>query len=589
MHICKCFFALFFLIAPARADPPPDARILFTPEILQQSQDWVRSTGWTPNANNPLECGWYYAVTGDVATGLLAVDAAFNFDIGDEDLQDCYVFDTYRWFDYVEIIPDWCRDLMEADARWPAWRDRMQLIVYTIREREGGGVSDLVSNYYTGYLRNEIHWSIAADDPNLLAWVFANRIAHERLWQADGGLGGAGPEGSQYGVYQYGYRAIPLLTLENLRHRVLTDTNWFIEAVYWIDYWTLDDGSLWPMADEEFGGASDRDNHLANFMALMALKFDGSTVGNVARNWLQRTGNEPSFFMRPLLSAGSGGSVSLPEDYYAAGEGYFRIGRGATQILLQLKRGESGHSQLDAGTFQINRNGTWLSRESWGYETQFSDCNSTSTLAHNGITVNYDDESLRPRDRGTVLRLQSAGEFAYAAVDLTQTYRSDRAYYDNAEVASVVREFLYIRNLEALAICDHVETVSPDTPRRFSLHGTNAPQVSGLTALFQAGCQELKFTCFLSGATSSSSTVVNEGPDGQQRLDISAAGSAAITFLSVLQCRDAGTADLTIERNGNSLTINGVVIDFDARTFNGQNLRSDVQQMTITRDGASWQ
>src|SRR6516162_10425537 len=98
---------------------------------------------------------------------------------------------------------------------------------------------------------------------------------------------------------------------------------------------------------------------------------------------------------------------------------------------------------------------------------------------------------LRPRDRGTVLRLQSAGEFAYAAVDLTQTYRSDRAYYDNAEVASVVREFLYIRNLEALAICDHVETVSPDTPRRFSLHGTNAPQVSGLTALFQAGCQEL--------------------------------------------------------------------------------------------------
>jgi len=57
----------------------------------------------------------------------------------------------------------------------------------------------------------------------------------------------------------------------------------------------------------------------------------------------------------------------------------------------------------------------------------------------------------------------------------------------------------------------------------------------------------------------------------------------------VLQCRDAGTADLTIERNGNSLTINGVVIDFDARTFNGQNLRSDVQQMTITRDGASWQ
>ena len=59
---------------------------------------------------------------------------------------------------------------------------------------------------------------------------------------------------------------------------------------------------------------------------------------------------------------------------------------------------------------------------------------------------------LRPRDRGTVFRLQSAGEFAYAAVDLTQTYRSDRAYYDNAEVASVVREFLYIRNLEALVI-----------------------------------------------------------------------------------------------------------------------------------------
>src|SRR2546427_3335920 len=91
---------------------------------------------------------------------------------------------------------------------------------------------------------------------------------------------------------------------------------------------------------------------------------------------------------------------SLPLDYYGPGMGFLytrnKWGADATTLLIQMKgvTGTGDHYHEDAGSFQIWRNGQWLSRETTGYGDPLNGFNNgpalgaPAAIAHNVVLFN---------------------------------------------------------------------------------------------------------------------------------------------------------------------------------------------------------
>ena len=263
----------------------PHPRILWTLDRITRARAWLLNNPRA--AAGPLEHAMHYAISGNTISGQVALENLFGFDVPDSELAGV-ASDLDRWNQHIPVIVDWCWDLVSADPRWPAWRARYEVIRATLMHKDWGGIWQPTSNYFWGYLSNEINWAIATDNEDLLEWTLDNRWQNFKWWAESSGKGGVPTEGSQYGRYQLSYPVIPFLALADLGRDLLAETNFFTEAVYALINATLTGSQTFSYGDDETD-TTVTDIYHGDFMAMMAMRYRDQPVGQLAQEWLDGT------------------------------------------------------------------------------------------------------------------------------------------------------------------------------------------------------------------------------------------------------------------------------------------------------------
>ena len=276
---------------------------------------------------------------------------------------------------------------------------------------------------------------------------------------------------------------------------------------------------------------------------------------------------------------------------------------------------DEGHQHNDVGSWQMWRNGRWLSRESTGYSQNIigfdgGQVDTNNAVAHNSLFVG----SLGPatgRQVGTsaVRRLESRPAYSYINVDLTPVYRSTRVEQDNAAVAHIEREFLFLRDMETLVVFDRIESTTAAPAKTFLAHFETNPSVDAAGRVVTAvnGSQALRVTTLVP-ANPTYRPIVNEGGQvGQFRLEVQTGGAAQSYFLNVLQSKGVSDANVaaSVVDGGSNYTVTlvhptrgAVAITLQkGRESTGGSvtvagattaLTSTVQSISVTDAGVSW-
>jgi hypothetical protein len=264
-----------------------------------------------------------------------------------------------------------------------------------------------------------------------------------------------------------------------------------------------------------------------------------------------------------------------------------------------------GHYHHDRGSWQIWRNGRWLSRETVEYAQSITAYNGNGTtgidqpIATNSILIN----AVGPRSVDAFTRarrLESQTNYTYADVDLS-------ASFDSSQASHVEREFIFVRPLETMVIVDRLQSASPSATKTFLAHCETPWATSGATATCTNGSQALKMTMLVPSNPSFHlvSEVVSANPiAGQSRLEANTnPGTAQSYIITVLQAKDASASSLspTVVEDANTYTITlnastkivvnkGMSSSGGSITINGttKSFRSDVQSMSVSEDGPQW-
>lgn len=603
--------------------------------------------------------------------------------------------DNARWSgEDAILIYDWCQAYM-------AIGDRAALIAQWNAKLAGyngewwGGPDMPANNYFWGYLRNSLLWGIASWHENPQAAAFVHEALDERYigkflpWYAAFGAGGVPLEGGQYGPYMFGYPVIAFSAARDYGYDAWGATHFWRDAVHYLQYAATPaatrakDGAaalheMFPFNDDQFFelGGSANSGEYADLLGAIGLRSPASALAVRASDWTARTGTGESWWMEAELASLQipASAPALPLDYYAAGAKSLygrRSGAShATAFMLQMGNfssgsgatGGVGHTHLDAGGFQLWRSGRWMSRETTGYGGTPSyyvrglanlsgppNTDIREALAHNTVLFEGRGQVDAARGFSQVRRLQSAPGFAYAAVDLTDAYRAAvnegwQAGDDWPFAERAIREFVYLRKLDALVVLDRLKSGSDSTDpvydsccrwesstpfytgpqllgkdvrKTFVLHATgtgangrgNPFAVAGAgNAVAAVGELRMDLRTLLPAAPVY--RVIDEGGKvGQFRIEYDAAGTETHYFLNVIGLRDAadapvsaGIADqggawqvtLTHPLNGSATLVfqkgensagGSVRIDQEASVA----LRENVQAMTIDDDGARWE
>lgn len=605
--------------------------------------------------------------------------------------------DEARWSgENAILIYDWCHAQIPAATR-ATLIDKWNTRIAQLNANPWGGLYQPANNYFWGYLRNSLLWGLASYHENPQAQAFIDHALDKRYRDAAGtappgsafarwydrfGTGGVSLEGGQYGPYLLGYPVLAFASARDYGHDAWSAVPFWRDAVWFLHYATTPgrtrkyDGAslrweLFPFNDDQFfvNAGSAENAAYADFLGAMILRDPGTSIARQAWDWLARTGVAPSWWIGSELAATSvpGAAPALPLDYYAAGA-KFLYGRGgaqadATAFLFQLgavnayldtgspaffEFGGVGHSHNDAGSFQLWRKGRWLTRETTGYGSpdavrgwnNGTTAHPNEAVAHNTVLFEGRGQIVGDLVRGSpvVLRLHSAPQFVHVAVDLTNAYRAhvDAPWEMDEDwpfAERVVREFLYLRALDALVVLDRVKSGSASLDpayagyggphlsaaqvrKSFVLHATGAggnesgnPFTLGTgKASAIVGDQRLDLATLL--PSTPAYRVIEEGGNvGQFRLEYDVSGAAQSYLLNVVSLRDAGEASLSA-----SLTENGtqwqlalsdplrgsatVVLQKGETSVGGSvaiapgapvALRADVQAMQVTDEGPVWQ
>jgi len=585
--------------------PVSHPRLWWNAERLAQARTYYATHPFTPASHDYYGNALRYVLTGEATYARTAIDWMMSFTLNANDQS---ASNYARWLgETVMLVYDWCNDQMTPTERQTII-DRWNGYIEIFNNKQWGGIGMESNNFYQGFMRNSIEWGLVSYHENPLAQHFLDHGLITRWrdsfipWTNTKGRGGVAEEGVQYGRYMLDYQVIPLTSVELMGREILSETNFYKEALFYLIYATSTaplytsnpaDGSyyqMYPFGDNEMNAYPPASNdYYGNFATMATNKWKNVAVGQYGRQWLNQVASSRSYHVNAVDTAGTAHSFTdLPLDYYAPGFHNFYVKNNwsatATSALLQLGFPGS-HGHLDWGTFQIQRGNRWLTRETTGYGTILAGfggsglSNGTGTLHHNGIVFTgrgwtigcaggYND------GYPEVIRLESKPQYAYAAVDLSLAYQARSSDYtnddgsprdDNPFAKNVVREFVFIRPLEALVILDRLEAESdskwgPLLPasqvvKTFVLHSVNQPVIEdGHHVLLQNGNQALHLTTLL--PTSSSYVVVDNGnypgspapnyPEWYQyRIEVNDSGQAQSYFLSVLQARDASAANLT--------------------------------------------
>jgi len=639
--------------------PTAHPRLWWTPARINQAKTWFATHPFSRggSADWPMKAAFLYLLTGNASEARAAIDWAVAYTLPQNELNGVSS-DNARWNgENVIAVYDWCHDQMTATERQTII-NRWNGYLTTLKAKSWGGIGMEGNNYYWGYLRNELEWGIVTHGENAQAQTFLDHALTAR-WQnsflpfaAGASKGGVPADGSQYGRYTYWYSLLPFVSLTQFGRSIYEETPYFKESVYYLIYattpapTTLRGSStqayeVFPYQDDEFWryGGSAQGNYDGDFMRTAANLWAGQPVGQYARRWLNMVNPANS----PWVSAVDNGSATreftaLPLDYYSPGIRYLyarnQWGPQATSAQFQLGQAEpqDGHQHLDAGSFQLWRNGRWLSRETAGYSEQIAGfagqgtVENRATLGHNGIVFSGNFKGLGIANAYVdgfpqTLRLESRPAYAYAAVDLSKAYRASGSTHttgggaprdDNPYVKSAIREFVFVRALETLVVLDRLEsrvatgwdsTPAANVVKTFVLHFEQSPTVQGANSVLGVnGNQALQVTTLVPSAPTY--RVVNEGGAiGQYRLEVDTSGSAQTHFLHVLQARDATAANVSATLNETATTYTvtlqhptagNATVTFNkgmtstGGSVNGAALTGGVQSIQVTDNGPVW-
>jgi hypothetical protein len=578
--------------------------------------------------------------------------------------------DYARWYGQQVISTyDWCWFAMTPAERTTfitnanTWIDGRRLVY-----NGWGDVPMHQNNYYWGFLRNEIMWGIVSyeDSPpypgdargRTYAQVFLDD-AIERRYVNDfipasqsiaDSLGGVGQEGSEYGPYMINYPTMPFATAAMMGRDLYSATNFWKEAVYPLIYQMTPAPTTCeaPTANLSMGYTYLLNSDIsffgsgypaldANFMTQAAMMWPGTAVGGHARQFLATAGLTGSRWLASVDPGGTPRSFStLPLDYYAPAIEYLysRTGWGTAATLALLQFGvrnstyNGGHQHVDWGSFQLWRNGRFLTRESPGYTggslAGYGGSGSVDVslgFAHNVLLVAGNPIALDPyshySQEAVVRRLESQPGYAYAAVDLSNT-RGTNSSRANAHFVTWVREFWFLRGLETLVVLDRVESSGASDVKTFLVHCERSPTADtdangNKRSTCTVGTQSLVTTTLLPAPANVVHNVRAEGGSGscsgcqQYRVEVDTSpGTAQSYILTVLQGKDASAAALapTVTDNGasssftltldanNSITFNkGMTSSGGSITLGGASnaLRTTVQGISVTDAGPVWQ
>lgn len=580
--------------------------------------------------------------------------------------------DKVRWGgEAIVLVYDWCYDQLTASQR-STLIDAWNIWFGNVKQQAWGGVGMYEDNYFWGNLRNEMEWGIATLGENAQADTFLSHALNVR-WKGaveyfrKGGEGGVCAEGMDYGGTVLYYPLIPFVTAQAGGRNLFAETDRFFSAVYWLLYAGLPaktynvgtkqmDWQWFPFNDDEhafWDGDRQRAHYYGDFMS-QAVRIWPSTAGRYAQAWLNRVSPKQSLFTEAdAVKVAAANLSELPLDFYGSGISYL-YGRSkkldskdtnpGTVFLWQLGRppqGSTGHRHYDSGSFQMWRNGRWLTREATAYATPVPGYKNGPGedgghgIAHNMPLVNgLGPVAWRFRERGmpVVRRLESQPAYSYASVQLTESYQihPDHQELENRALVSLEREYLFVRSLETMLVLDRIQMQSPDkgaTPATsvgatFVLHFETTPSVEDSNHLLAVnGDQALRVTTLIPTA-GGTYRQIPEPKSFAVRTELDYVGGASsacgpnrscVYLLNVLQARNAsapnlkaavvdstptnpttGTFTVTLRPNtGADVTI---VLQKGMQSAAGsidiagarRPLRADVQHVSYTENGPVW-
>ena len=645
--------------------PTTHPALWFDSARLAQAKTWYASHAFTPSNNM-----WDDAHNGYASTALRGLlnnekaqcDTAVAWALeepGDKDegIPDSGTScDQCRWFgEQIILTYDWCFNFLSADQKSQLltatnkWVEEWRNISEDDPNGGWGGVGTHMhqNNYYWGYLRNELEWALTSYWDNtteankLLDDVITRRLADD-FNNAPDSVGGVGQEGSEYGPYLGYYAVVPFETADMLGLDLYAESNFWIEAVYADIYNTLPAATysaiakemqpaLFPWGDDESWyneSGSPNVPSVSDMMAQAAIKWSGSNTAGYARQWMSSVGSAADYYIKAVDPGGPSKDLSnLPFDYYAAGPRYLWghnnwSGTG-TAFMLQLGdlkswAGENqiqGHSHADYGTWQIWRNGRWLSHETEGYSESVVDYNNSgsadiaSCIPHNSVLIDGGCMGgLYTPGIGVVRRLESQPGYTYADVDLTNVAADAKANMGIGSAANFVhveREFVFVRDLETMIILDRLQSASASSTKTFISHCETNPTIGTASATCTNGSQALVMTTLLPASPTYRKLNEGSGAQGAQyRIEVDTKpGTAQSYILTVLQAKDASAASLSpqVSDGGTSYTVTldsshsivftkGMSSSGGSITISGSAtaFRSGVEPMTVTPDGPTW-
>lgn len=481
--------------------------------------------------------------------------------------------------------------------------------------------------------------------------------------------GGVFQEGNQYGRYIAYYSTMPFTTARLDGRDLYGESTFFKSAVLALIYGTtpaLTTSTLlgttgyevFPFGDDQFwrdgNSALSRmwgdspGSELGDWMQLMALEWPSTNISRYAQQWVNMVGIGPhvDYYLQPFQGGTTPLAFSnLPLDYYASGIKFFyaRKAWDTSSAVLHLQLGAPAppaalaHQHADCGNWQMWRGGRWLSRESNSYSENVAGYGGSGSVdgmngpAHNVVLINpdsqgcsadktcvaggggatYEDYNTMP----SVTRLETQPGYAYAVSDLSGTYRNNvvdpkNTQQDNPGAKTVIREFVFMRDLETLVIFDRLEAnavgaVPAASIKKTFLAHCEVPWTmdDGQHSTCTNGPQALRLTTLVPAASTRKSITEGDPGVGQYRLEVTDAGSAQSYFLHVLQARAAAGANLSpsVTDNGSSYTVTldgthslvfkkGMNSNGGSMTISGNttNFRTDVQSISYDDSGPVW-
>jgi hypothetical protein len=653
---------------------------------LSQARTYYQTTPFTPSGSDQTRLNQARALRGLMTQNDADCDLAVTY------LAGWTVSGNFRdalrqQGDALIQIYDWCHHRLSAPqiatlvARWNGYLD-------TDNADDFANEGSEANNYFWGRVSNNLAWGIASFNDNPRAQEFIDNALDLRLdtwfadWYGDFGRGGVFVEGGDYGSVMLSYPVIPFVSAADFGYDPYLRTDFFREAIYALIYGTTPGPSastggysggnvLFPFNDDESfrnGGVINSRTYLGDFARYMGARNPASGNARHMRAWLADTDAGRQWMFDALGGTGNANDLDeLPLDYYAPGAKVFdmRTAHDPNSMQVHLQIGTPGgieHRHRDAGSFQIWREGRWLTRESVGYAEDLAgfagvgEIDTEHHLAHNGLqfqgrtTARWigsgphvippgEDRGDQPDGLPEVIRLQHASQYAFLVADFSDAYRNSngrRVDWPYADIA--LREFLFIRPLQALLILDRmrassdsqqsfygtdawVERTDPlalripaaQVTRTFVMHFETNPTHAGGSASATVGNQIVDLRTLL--PATATYRIVDEDAAGdpaagQYRLELDSSGTAESYFLNVISGLDTGgeaavTATLTDLGDRWSIALshptrgNATVVLMKGMASSGgsiavgggaaQPLYGQVQGIQVTPDGPVWE